>query len=281
MFFTLIIFYIGITLGCGLTFNCAFQYVTWNSIARVYRCSARVIQTDGPLQITGQHLQGRSDQDVEVFLVSFQELPQIPEGIESFFPNLIGFQIYMSRLRTVSKHVLKYPSLRTLRLSHNNLVTLDSDLFAYTSKLENIDFDSNSLQHIGRNLLTGVDKLTHADFSINPCIKRTAINRQQVLLLSAQLPISCPPAATTTAIPVTTKSTTAPATTTSIPISSTQSDLNAFCNQCEGQTIKIASELVEEQEVKFKDQINNLIKVNLAYDIRITELEKAMRETRS
>lgn len=166
-----------------------------------------MIQSEGPLQIIGTHKQGKIDKNVEGFWLESQELHQIPHGIESFFPNLKAFYLYDAKLKTVSKDVLQYPSLRYLSLRNNELVTLDVDLFEYTPELEVIRFKLNLIQHVGLHLLSRLDNLTIALFNTNACINRDAYDRAQVIELNTQLALSCPTATTTKAIPSTILST--------------------------------------------------------------------------
>lgn len=205
-----------------------------------------VFQSDGPLRITGNHLNGMSNRDVEGFFAR-RELSEIPEGIERFFPNLKGFDMFSSQLETISKKVLKFPNLRALFLGGNNLVSLDGDLFAFTRRLQLIAIQANSLQHIGHNLLTNLNLLHRVNLLDNPCISQQAFNRPQVLQLMTQLPISCPPVPPSP-----------PIMTTTIPSSTT--DSSEYCDKCEGRTIEIVTEMVA------------------AYEARIAELEKQMRE---
>lgn len=244
-----------------------------------------MILTEGPLNITGNHLKGKSDKDVESLDLVFQFLPQLPDGIEIFFPNLKIIQIYQSNLESISKDVLKFPNLLILYLGHNNLVTLDGDLFEFTPSLEEIWFDSNFPQHVGHDLFSNLDLLREAFFRSNPCIDRFAVTRQEVLNLNIELPISCPPAETTTIIDPTSTSTTPDGTTTeqaettftSTTISTT-TDLTEYCDICEWRTIEIVAELVDEQEARIVEHKNEMTEVVVAYEAKIAELADAVIE---
>lgn len=65
-----------------------------------------------------------------------QELFQIPEGFGTFFPNLKGFYIRDSKVKTISKHDLQFQSLLYFYLAFNELEILDGDLFEFTPKLK-------------------------------------------------------------------------------------------------------------------------------------------------
>lgn len=208
-----------------------------------------MIQSDEPLKITGNHLQGMSDEDVEGFLMRSQELFQIPEGFGTFFPNLKGFYIRDSKVKTISKHDLQFQSLLYFYLAFNELEILDGDLFEFTPKLQDLYLQSNLIRHVGPNLLSSLDYLREAWFGSNQCIHRNAYNRQEVLELMTELVELCPPAETTTAV------------------TSTTTESNEFCEKCEGHTIAIVE--------KFEARIGELIE---AHDARIVQLENQIKE---
>lgn len=236
---------------------------SWVVIETHYSCEARVVQIDCPsLIIVGDHLSGMNDTTVESLMVLSQELPQIPDGIESFFPNLRGIQIYDSKLQTISKDVLKFPNLQVLFLNNNELVTLDADLFAYTPKLVHIWFRFNSLQHVGFNIFGHLNELATALFYGNPCTNQDANSRPEVIELNIQLPISCQPLddnSTTT-------------------ISTTTTEPSEHCDECEWRTVEIVTKLVDEQEARIVEHKNDLTELVGAYEMRISELEAQMRE---
>jgi Leucine-rich repeat (LRR) protein len=95
-------------------------------------------------------------------------------------------------LKTISADDLKqFPKLEILFLNMNKLVSLDGNLFQHTRKLQSVDFYANELEHVGENLLTGLENLKYASFQNNPCIDIYANTHQKVQELNDQLPIKC------------------------------------------------------------------------------------------
>lgn len=140
--------------------------------------------------------------DVKSLSVTKQPLVNwIPREIEKFFPDLTSIYFSESNITTISADDLKpFLNLLKLYLPNNKLVTLDGDLFQYTRKLQVVWIQINSLQHVGHDLLTGLNDLTMAYFHSNPCINIYATTREAVQQLNLQLPISCPPLETTTTV---------------------------------------------------------------------------------
>lgn len=133
------------------------------------------------------------------------------KDIERFFPNLVGLSLRNKNLNKISAEGLKqFPNLLLFKTYRNPLVSLDGDLFKYTTKLRSIWIHSSQLQHVGQNFLTDLDDLSFAYFRNNPCIDISASTNETIEALKRELLISCPPLISTTE-----------ATTSKLPISTT------------------------------------------------------------
>lgn len=195
-------------------FRCSYLLGVWGEpLGNLYTCSSNelsLVNEKVLTQITGSHTSGMTNADVKGLWVYGQpHLKEIPSGIGNYFPNLLGFTwIYMNLTSISSEDLKPFPNLITLSLHHNHFVALDGDLLQHTRKLQVIFFDNNLLRHVGHDLLRGLVNLTRAQFSLNPCINMDARTPQEIQDLNLQLPISCPPLATTPAPTTTTVSTT-------------------------------------------------------------------------
>lgn len=206
----------------GVRIHCDFIISNWH-IGSVYGCDATVISLEDPARITevsGTHWVEKNDADVKGFHIDGQNsLSIIPSGIQNFFFNLEAFQWWNGNISRIdSSTFASIPNLLSIHLFRNKLVTLDGDVFQNTRKLQRIYLQSNLLEHVGYDLLTGRTDLTYADFSSNPCIDVVATSSLQIQELSRQLLIQCPPTVTTTIAPPTT---TEPPTTTTDPPTTT------------------------------------------------------------
>lgn len=148
--------------------------------------------------MSGKHLNGYSNEDVQYIFVEGQDLTMIPKNIENFFPNLLGIEWYNSNLMTVSADDLKpFPQLKVFSVYINHLLTVDGDLFEFTPNLRWISFYDNDIQHVGLDLLTQLSDLGYADFRSNDCINKLANSAQSLSDLNAQLISKCQPLETT------------------------------------------------------------------------------------
>jgi hypothetical protein len=83
------------------------------------------------------------------------------------------------------------------------LTNIEGNLFENNPKLVRISFLGNKiLQHVGHDLLTGLNDLKEVIFLDNLCISKLARNQTEIRNLNRQLPISCP--SLTTGPPTTT-----------------------------------------------------------------------------
>lgn len=122
---------------------------------------------------------------------SSQIVKFIPQ-LEKFFPNVEGLAIYNSKLQEVhQKDLAQLPKLKQLYLNYNELSSLPSDLFEQNLELLYIDFDGNRLKHIGKNLITHLNKLNEAWFSNNICIDKYASVQSKLSELSAAFIEKC------------------------------------------------------------------------------------------
>lgn len=182
---------------CGVKIQCRYQVGEW-FFGTFYTCEATITSVENPTNVTeisGIHMGGQNDGSVKGFFINgHRALTGIPDGIEKFFPNLEAFQWFQGNLSSVGSSTFRpFPNLLSINVGDNQLVTLEGDLFQYTRKLKGIYFYVNSLAHIGHGLLTGLNNLTEAIFTANPCINAFAITPEQIQALNLQLPISCPP----------------------------------------------------------------------------------------
>ena len=235
----------------ALIIDCVFDMIDWAYVEnRVYSCDGRTIErgTEGNIEkISGSHMGGKTNNDVEGFNFEKQDISLIPKNTADVFPNLKCLNFFESNLLTISATDLQpFPELLVFAVMSNKIVSVDGDLFTHNLKLRYIDFDLNQLENVGHNLLGHLNQLKIADFNRNPCIKRLASTSAQIQELNILLPIHCPPLAPTTTKP-------APTTTTKSPeICSLRCTLN--------------------------DEVSELKRSNFDLQERLDEVEKKLRE---
>lgn len=146
------------------------------------------------VNVTGNHLSGRYNGDVNGLLVRSGNLERIPRDIVEFFPNLRGLQWHNGVSTTITADDLRpFDSLIEIYVFQTSLFSIESDLFRYTPMLQLIIFSNNRLEHVGHDLLIGLQYLNQAFFNTNPCIDLDAVTPAEIIELNRQLPIRCPP----------------------------------------------------------------------------------------
>lgn len=121
------------------------------------------------ISFIGEHLRGRSDDDVKYFLIEHQPLDAFPKNLHEKFPNLTKLLIYGCGLKKISKTDLRgFKNLEELNLGKNDLTSLSDELFAGMEKLKGIKFDNNKLERMSSNLLKPIESLLNcANFTGN------------------------------------------------------------------------------------------------------------------
>lgn len=215
----------------------------------IYTCEVKVIDSTSDLVIVGEHNDGKGNSDLEGLNIWNQNLEKIPQGVDNFFTNVKALQVYSSKLQTItSENLEQFPKLEVISIRKNGIISLDGNLFENTPNLRFIDFSENLIQHIGRDLLKNLNNLSDVRFIANPCINEVA-GREEILYMNENMPLLCPAAKTTTIlVPTTTEAST----------------------ECPASCV----EQFEVLENKFSDVV-------AAYEARIVELEKQMRELNS
>lgn len=194
----LVIFFAIFSLTIGVSFDCIFYESLWKNFGSPYACLATLTSSGGNFfltQVNGDHLEQNENADVEVLgVVDSTLLRQIPRDIDKFFNNLIIMHWETKSLEFINANDLKpFPNLKVFAVFESKLVTIDGDLFQHTPHIQLIFFTYNRIEHVGHDLLTGLDKLSEVYFESNPCISASAQTKESIDELNAQLPLSCPP----------------------------------------------------------------------------------------
>lgn len=189
----------------GLILQCNFKFFNAVIIGNHYSCQNAVFSSDGNsthvVAVTGTHLSGKSNADVEGFswINDEMQLSRIPKGIEKFFPKIASFNCHNGSLTSVtSEDIRVFPQLQLLSIHYNKLTSLDGDFFKYNPMISWIYFKSNQLRNIGYGLLDGLSNLTSANFGLNPCITFQATTPTEIQELKIKLRDQCPALMTTT-----------------------------------------------------------------------------------
>jgi len=138
----------------------------------MYTCviEQQQIAVDEILNISGMHLDGKTNVDVKY--VKFLECPitRVPQRLTDIFPSLTGLIISHSSLKTVTKDVFDEYSivLECFYLQYNQIEFVPGDLFEGFENLKAISFYGNKLKIIEPTIFDGLNNLIFVDLRHNP-----------------------------------------------------------------------------------------------------------------
>jgi hypothetical protein len=85
-----------------------------------------------------------------------------------------------------------FPRLIALDVPDNDIKTLESDVFKFNTKLNNLFFARNKIFKVGRNVLAPLEKSELvAVFSYNVCINKYGDTPQSIAILQDALNSNC------------------------------------------------------------------------------------------
>ncbi|KAL7013226.1 hypothetical protein ACKWTF_015274 [Chironomus riparius] len=150
---------------------CRFLEFSYRHGKEPYGCwiKDQEIAENQQINFIGQHLNGKTNNDVISIQFDSCTVTKIPQGLTKIFPNLVIFEIDNSKLSQITKNDLKeYKNLKKFICTRNELDFLPGDLFEGFENLEFISFWGNNLKLIDCEILDGLEKLNHVNFKNNP-----------------------------------------------------------------------------------------------------------------
>lgn len=141
----------------------------------LYSSSGRIID------IFGTHLEGKSNINVDTFIIVGHQIETFPRFLCHFFPNLKSISVIECGLKSLRKSDLSgCEGIQKLMLNGNVISTIESNVFENTPNLENISFYNNwlSFDILPENIFDGLKKLKSVNFEKNTgidwCCRETA-----------------------------------------------------------------------------------------------------------
>ena len=173
--------------------NCSYKIGNWSYFKeQIEYCNAHDMNIISPNeQITSVNGNTSTTRFQGIFIKD-QTVHYLPKGIEKFFPNLKVLTVYGSKQKSVTQADLKpLTKLEIVGFPGNDLKSLDGELFKFNPELRTVDFMSNNLSYVGKNLLRNLTKLQRTYFKNNPCIKINAKSSSEIHALVQKLKSSC------------------------------------------------------------------------------------------
>lgn len=165
-----------------------------------YVCDVKNLNVDSSTNVSavsGDHFPEKTNNDIVLFNIAFQNCAILPKGIASFFPNIENLSVFFSQLQTISASDLQvFPNLKNLELIGNLIENLPADLFAFTPSIELLTLSINRIVNVGANILDSLTKLQRCNFDNNPCLSSNAdsTNDPNFTVFKQLLAANCPPA---------------------------------------------------------------------------------------
>lgn len=127
-----------------------------------YACKVKKIVRDSSAStahiFTGDHLSGKTNDDVKLFWIGNQPLGAIPKNLGEKFPNLMCLVIKRCGLKKIWKtDLVGLENLEQLILDGNDLPSLPNDLFADMKKLRSVTFYGNRLERLNAKLYMPIE----------------------------------------------------------------------------------------------------------------------------
>lgn len=185
----------------SMVLDCKYSNGLWVTLGLVYQCEASVsliVNSDKikVINVSGNHEQGKTNPDVELLHIRFQNLQSFPKEIDKFFMNLKGIYALDNRIETITKNDLKvFPNLEYFDFHGNDITVIDDDLFEFTPNLKFVSFSANKVKHIGLNTFKALSNLKILYlYGENNCLNNgKAETHDEVESLISKLPNFCPP----------------------------------------------------------------------------------------
>ena len=177
----------------GFDLKCEIEKkVVWSIEREAEECNTRNVDISSRNQeITS--VNGQTEPTSAESLYTYgQTVHYLPKGIDRFFPNLKVLTVDRSNLKSLTQDDLKsLTQLVVVIFNHNDLESLDGDLFKYNPNLDRVEFSKNNLKYIGENLSNNLNDLQVINVHMNPCINEKAESFFEIPALIRKVKSQC------------------------------------------------------------------------------------------
>jgi hypothetical protein len=148
-----------------VTLECSFGYNYFN----LYTCTLEEVEVTDPsatIVFTGAHIEGKSDEDVEAFMIQFSNTPFIIPHVLTAFPRLEDLDI---RWNTITE-LVEFPLsefLRQIEIHQCNISRIENGTFRNLPRLEYLDLKNNGIEMIEENAFEGLTAVKELELSSN------------------------------------------------------------------------------------------------------------------
>lgn len=165
---------IGVTLSNGIVLECDFVYHQsyWG---QHYACIAKNLETTVEnrtiTEVKGEHVEGKTNDDVRKFLVEHGKCPILPLNVGNFFKSLEVYYVMKSAVKTLTNEDLKgLDKLRIFDVSYNPIERIERGFFNGKSSIKIISFFECALKFVDSYALDPLINLEAGHFEYNHCV---------------------------------------------------------------------------------------------------------------
>jgi hypothetical protein len=156
----------------SIKIDCIIKLRSYFENGDIYSCRAEnfeISQRNVKISsIDGKHGDGKSNADVETFIIYNLKVKFLPTGIKDFFPRLKEFLIEKSQLEEIERKSFESMStLEAVSLADNKISSIPEDLFYDLTQLKILWIGGNLLKTFPANLLMNQKKLKEFDMQKN------------------------------------------------------------------------------------------------------------------
>lgn len=139
-------------------------------------------------KVVGDHLPGKSNDDVKQIFIKGQDCPYLPIGLGKFFVNLEILYVIDSNVKHLTSCDLNgLDKLRIFDVSHNPIKRLKGDYFQGHPTIEIVSFFECSLSFIEKGALDPLVNLKEGHFQFNACIDYRADHQSKIERLKMKI----------------------------------------------------------------------------------------------
>jgi hypothetical protein len=123
-------------------------------------------------EVDGKHLEGKSLADVVKFQSKGNVIKYFPEKLATFLPKLENIDISSAKLQEVKREDFQPfgSRLKAIKLTHNEITSLEPGLFQHNINLETINLSDNQIKYVGEGALASMKfHLISISFYNNHC----------------------------------------------------------------------------------------------------------------
>lgn len=157
-----------------------------------YTCKIYEPTDDAKLEKIGQHLEGKTNDDVTKLLISNATCPTLPSKIGEIYKNIEELKIVNSGLTVLrSEDLAGLNKLEKFKSSDNPITHIPKDFFLGHSTLKKISFHNSKIESFYSEMFNQLLNLEKADFSGNTCVDLCAHNNEELITLKENMTKMC------------------------------------------------------------------------------------------